>query len=124
MNETAIAERGVQPLVTFLGNITESFPVMPEEHKNASRFDTADHEAFSNTYLYFAQHSIFPFLTIDVDSDPEDVVCILFLTLRKCANLTGNSYPDYSAHGCSSSKRDLRESRDKLLISEGDRGSI
>ncbi|KAI0854226.1 Metalloprotease [Daldinia vernicosa] len=73
MNETAISERGVQPLVTFLGNITESFPVMPGELKNASSFDSADHEAFSKTYLYFVQHSMFPFLTIDVDSDPEDV---------------------------------------------------
>ncbi|KAI1470124.1 Metalloprotease [Daldinia caldariorum] len=73
LNETAIDEAGVQPLVLFLGNITESFPVELGEHTNTSRFDTADHEAFSQTYLFLAQHSIFPFLTIDVALDPDNI---------------------------------------------------
>ncbi|KAI8961417.1 Metalloprotease [Daldinia sp. FL1419] len=72
LNETAIAEKGVQPLVTFLGNITETFPVTTEELENPTRFDAADYEAFSKTYLYFAQHSSFPFLTIGIDYDPAD----------------------------------------------------
>ncbi|KAI1806704.1 Metalloprotease [Daldinia bambusicola] len=73
LNETAIEETGVQPLVLFLGNITESFPVISREHTNTSRFDTADHEAFSQTYLFLARHSIFPFLTIDVALDPDHI---------------------------------------------------
>ncbi|OTB11826.1 hypothetical protein K445DRAFT_379109 [Daldinia sp. EC12] len=73
INETAIEEIGVQPLINFVENVTESFPVILEGRKNISRFGPADYEAFSQTYTYFVQHSMFPFLTIDAALDPDNI---------------------------------------------------
>ncbi|KAI1383461.1 Metalloprotease [Hypoxylon trugodes] len=71
MNETAIAALGVQPLVTFLGNVTESFPVTEEEYKNPKPFGSADYKAFSDTFLFFLEHGQKAFFEFMVDVDPE-----------------------------------------------------
>ncbi|KAI1373198.1 Metalloprotease [Hypoxylon crocopeplum] len=70
MNETAINKQGAQPLVSFLDSITDSFPITLDGYKNSEPFTPYDREAFSKTYLFLAQRSIYPFLAIDVTLDP------------------------------------------------------
>ncbi|OTA93614.1 hypothetical protein M434DRAFT_385387 [Hypoxylon sp. CO27-5] len=70
MNETAISERGVEPLVTLLGNITESFPIPAEEYERPKSFGADDHKSFAQTYLWAVQNSIFPFLALNPNLDP------------------------------------------------------
>ncbi|KAI1414726.1 Metalloprotease [Hypoxylon sp. FL1857] len=70
LNETAISEAGVEPLVTFLGGITENFPISAEEYECPKPFGADDHKSFAQTYLWAFQHSIAPFLQLDYDVDP------------------------------------------------------
>ncbi|KAL7629545.1 hypothetical protein AAE478_001066 [Parahypoxylon ruwenzoriense] len=70
MNETAIRAQGIQPLVSFLENITESFPITPEEYGRSDTFSSKDYKSFSKTYLFLTQHGIDPFLGLSVSLDP------------------------------------------------------
>ncbi|KAI0842304.1 Metalloprotease [Hypoxylon sp. FL0890] len=72
MNETAISERGVEPLVTFLGNITENFPISAEQYEYPKPFGAEDHKSFAQTYLWLVQHSVFPFLGVSPNLDPSN----------------------------------------------------
>ncbi|KAI0385916.1 Metalloprotease [Hypomontagnella monticulosa] len=71
LNETVIEAQGVQPLVAFVGNITEMFPIESEGYGNSTKlFGTQHHKAFSNTYSFLAQRGAFPFFQIGVTLDP------------------------------------------------------
>ncbi|KAI1208995.1 Metalloprotease [Annulohypoxylon truncatum] len=61
LNETAIAELGVQPLVIFLENVTETFPVTAAEYKSNKAFGPGDHKSFSETVAQFFQYGMTPF---------------------------------------------------------------
>ncbi|KAI2602350.1 Metalloprotease [Hypoxylon sp. NC1633] len=70
MNQTAITQRDVKPLISFLDAITGMFPITMDGYRNPKTLSSSDYRAFSKTYLYLAKHSIFPFLSIDVNLDP------------------------------------------------------
>ncbi|XXG94972.1 hypothetical protein Hte_001232 [Hypoxylon texense] len=71
MNETAISEQGVKPLITFLESVTENFLITPEGYTNPEVFGPDDYELFSRTYRYFVEHSMFPFLSLAANFDPD-----------------------------------------------------
>ncbi|KAI1105524.1 Metalloprotease, partial [Jackrogersella minutella] len=93
MNETAIAEQGVQPLITFLGNITENFPVTAAEYKSPKPFALGDHKTFSDTYLYLVQHSISPFLELG-SFDPNSSETYIPYIVPKGVLLSSEDYED------------------------------
>ncbi|KAI1143296.1 Metalloprotease [Hypoxylon sp. FL0543] len=94
MNETAISERGVEPLVAFLGNITENFPVSAAEYKSSKPLEAQDHKSFAQTYLWLAQHSIFPFLGMDPNLDPFDPDTFIPTVAPKGPQYTSALYDD------------------------------
>ncbi|KAI1457438.1 Metalloprotease [Annulohypoxylon moriforme] len=61
LNQTAITELGVQPLVTFLENVTETFPVTAAEYKSNKAFGPSDYKSFSETVASFFQYGLQPF---------------------------------------------------------------
>ncbi|KAI2473627.1 Metalloprotease [Annulohypoxylon bovei var. microspora] len=70
LNETAITELGVQPLVTFLGNVTETFHVTATEYKSNKAFGSRDHKSFSETIAHLFQYGLEPFFGITSVLDP------------------------------------------------------
>ncbi|KAI1088361.1 Metalloprotease [Rostrohypoxylon terebratum] len=70
LNTTAITELGVQPLVTFLDNITETFPVTASEFKSNQTFGPSDYKSFSETVAHLFQYGISPFFTLSTILDP------------------------------------------------------
>ncbi|KAI0889720.1 Metalloprotease [Annulohypoxylon maeteangense] len=70
LNETAITELGVQPLVTFLGNITEIFPVTTAEYKSNKAFGPSDYESFSDAITHLFQYGMEPFFGMTATIDP------------------------------------------------------
>lgn len=95
LNETAITELGVQPLVTFLDNITETFPVTASEYGDNKTFGPSDYKSFSETVAHLFQYGMTPFFALSTVLDAFNPVCLLTLLLKSFANLAGYLYPDH-----------------------------
>ncbi|KAI0894792.1 Metalloprotease [Annulohypoxylon nitens] len=83
LNETAITELGVQPLVTFLDNITETFPVTASEYGSNKTFGPSDYKSFSETVAHLFQYGMTPFFALSTVLDafnPDTYIPVIYPT--------------------------------------------